>query len=177
MINQESFLLGVFFLSTLTFSVSTFAGTFDTKDSNKDYSVTSNMGNGGTLVAEDSCKKVSSNPKDWYHYKVGPELHSILSRKITLTSYIFNNAAATGRACRSNCAIKLPSFNGSVSSVNEVLRYIGLPEISDLNLGGKKYYSTSDYPLGELKIYVGRYPTEEEKCSRHIWKVSISREN
>ncbi|WP_295442719.1 hypothetical protein [uncultured Thiodictyon sp.] len=122
------------------------------------------------------CELVSSRPEDWRNYKVGPKSDVIFSKTIEFTSYIFVSSPDHG-PCVKNCPYKLPSFDGDVASVNKVLGVIGLPEVSKIFPGGKREYTAEDYPLGKLSINVSWFLENEERCSRHIWKISISREH
>ena len=132
-----------------------------------------------TAVAKKECENVSPNPEDWNCYEDRKEFKKSSASEVTVTvtSYIF--------LCPSgNCQYKIPAFDGTVVSANKVLAYIGLPEVSELLPGGKKSYTTSNYPLGELGIHVDRFldmrpnvdAKERDRCSRFLWKVHIVQE-
>ena len=74
-------------------------------------------------------------------------------------SYVFQTSE-NGYPCGKKCPYVYPEWDGTIVSVNNVLTFLGLPNISSLTKIEERRgrtYTDSNYSSGEILITIGKY--------------------
>jgi hypothetical protein len=110
-------------------------------------------------------EKLSDNPRDWY-YEKKIERRVKDGSTVVVQSFVFKRDKKELPCIAPGCPYQYPAFDERVESVNNVLKFLGLPEVQDL-IKNKITYTTSKYPAGRLEVHTGG------ECD-YIWKITVA---